>query len=421
MLASQNRQSAVVVGGGIIGIACAHYLSAAGLKVKVIDRGKIAGACSHANCGYVCPSHVLPLTLPGAIPMAIKSLFNPRSPFKVKIRWNVGYLNWMRNFAIRCRTKVALAAGHHLKSILDASIEEYRELMRSVGLKCEWRDSGLLHVFETKAAFDSFRRENEMVVGEFQHGARELSPSEVVEIEPALRKGLAGGFLHEEDSMLRPDLLNRQWRKQLESRGVQFVERCELLEVSRSAEGEILELETSQGKIDSDLFVFSMGAWSEKLGKLTGFNLPIQPAKGYSITLNRTGRLPNLPILFPEKKVGVTPFEYGFRIGSMMEFVGFDSKISDSRIEQLKSSVQPFFELDSQAGEVERWSGFRPMTYDTLPVIGRLPLASNGLIATGHSMLGISMAPTTGRLIAELALNKEPHLDVSPFDPLRFQ
>ncbi|MDB4778274.1 FAD-dependent oxidoreductase [bacterium] len=421
MVEGQSKRNAIVVGGGVIGLACAHYLSQAGIGVRVLDRGKIGGECSHANCGYVCPSHVLPLTVPSAVPMATRSFFKPRSPFKIQPRLNARYWKWMFQFAIRCRKDVALSAGHHLKAILDSSIDEYRQLVRNENLRCQWRESGLLHVFETKKAFEACRRENDMVVAEFEHGAREVSSDELVEIAPALKRNLAGGFLHEGDAILRPDLLNRQWRERLESSGVQFIEQCELLNVSRCGEGDVEHLETSTGNMSADTYVFAMGAWSEKLGDMTGFKLPIQPGKGYSITLEKKEFYPTMPMLFPEKKIGISPFEDGFRIGSMMEFVGFDHSIPEYRIEQLKRSVRPFFDVESNAIELERWSGFRPMTYDTLPAIGNLPSSKNGFVATGHSMLGISMAPATGRLIAELVQGNKTHLNVTPYDPVRFQ
>lgn len=416
-----STRSVVVVGGGVIGIACAHYLNKLGIDVRVVDRGKIAAACSRANCGYICPSHVLPLTVPEAIPMAARSMLKSRSPFKIKMRWDKSYWSWMVQFAKRCRRDVALSAGNHLKSILEASIEEYRTLLPSEGIDCEWRESGLLNVFETKSAFDAGRRENDLVQSNFGHGAREMSGRQLVDFEPTLKEGLAGGLLHENDASLRPDLLNQQWRAILESRGVTFSEHCELLQVVRSSENKIDHLVTSAGVIQADSFVFAMGAWSEKFAKMTGFKLPVQPGKGYSITLQRPSECPSVPMLFPEKKVGVSIFEDGFRIGSMMEFVGFDTSIPEYRINQLKESVEPFFNFKLNEQEQDRWYGFRPMTYDTLPAIGKMPKLNNGFVATGHSMLGVSMAPTTGRMIADLVGSRTPHLDPKPFDPSRFQ
>lgn len=418
---AETTRDVIIVGGGVIGLACAHYLQQAGYQVHVFDRGQIGGECSHANCGYICPSHVLPLTVPEAIPMAIGSVFKPRSPFKIQLRLNARYWAWMFRFALRCRKRLALSSGHHLKAILDSSISEYRVLLSRENLQCEWKESGLLHVFETNQALEGYRRENDMVLAEYQHGAREILAKDLPELDPTLKSNLAGGFLHEGDASLRPDLLNQQWRQNLERKGVQFTEHCELLSVQRSTDGTITQLQTSRGAIKAGAYVFAMGAWSEKLGDMTGFRLPVQPGKGYSITFQKPERCPAIPMLFPEKKVGVSPFRDGFRIGSMMEFVGFDASIPEYRVRQLTDSVKPFFQVDLSGDELERWSGFRPMTYDTLPVIGPMPSSENGFLATGHSMLGVSMAPATGRLIAEFVQKTKVHLDVSRFDPIRFQ
>ena len=418
--AKTSPTTACIVGGGVIGIACAHYLKRAGYQVTVMDRNSIGGACSHANCGYVCPSHVLPLTVPSAIPMAMKSLLKPQSPFKVKFSLSPNYLSWMMQFGRRCREQVALAAGHHLKAILDSSINEYKDLIANEQLECEWRESGLLHVFKTQPALDAFAKENDWIQSEYQCGAKRISGADLPALDSTLRSDLAGGFLHAEDASLRPDQLNQSWRSKLESEGVRFLENCDLKNVVRSGDGTVQALETSQGQQTADVYVFAIGAWSEQLGRQLGFKLPIQPGKGYSVTLDKPGRTPTLPMLFPEKKIGVSPFEDGFRIGSMMEFVGFDETIPEYRVQQLKDSVRPYFNFELNEAEQERWYGYRPMTYDTLPVIGPVPGGSNGFVATGHSMLGVSMAPATGRLIAEMITQQPTHLDAQAFSPARF-
>ena len=409
-----------VVGGGVIGIACAHYLTRAGYQVTVMDRASIGGACSHANCGYVCPSHILPLTVPSAIPMALKSLLKPRSPFKVKFSLSPNYVSWMLQFAKRCRERVALAAGHHLKAILDASLVEYKNLIADQQIDCEWRESGLLHVFQNQSALDAFARENDWIQSEYQCGAKRIAANELPGLDTTLRSDLAGGFLHEHDASLRPDLLNQSWRSKLESEGVRFLENCDLQNIVRDASGKVKYLNTSQGQQIADVFVFALGAWSERFGRELGFKLPIQPGKGYSVTLEKPDVSPTLPMLFPEKKIGISPFANGFRIGSMMEFVGFDQAIPEYRIQQLKDSVKPFFNFQLNDTEQERWHGYRPMTYDTLPVIGQAPGVENGFVATGHSMLGVSMAPATGRLIAEMVTKHPTHIDAQAFSPARF-
>src|SRR5262249_2641444 len=148
--------------------------------------------------------------------------------------------------------------------------------------------------------------------------------------------------------------------------------------------------------------------------------IPIQPGKGYSLTTSRPTRCPTLPMIFEEHRVAVTPMHSGYRLGSMMEFVGYDASISPKRIGYLTHAAGLY--LHDPVGEAveEEWFGWRPMTPDGLPLIGPSPAMSNVCLAAGHNMLGLSMAPATGRLVAEMLDGREPHLDPRPYSPARF-
>lgn len=409
----------LILGGGVIGVACAHYLHQAGYQVTVIDQHTIAGACSHGNCGYVCPSHVLPLTEPAAIGIALRSLFNPNAPFYVKPTLDPETLKWFWQFAKRCRHKSMIASGRPLKAILDASMAAYHQLVKEEGLKCEWRDSGLLYVLRSQRAMADFAATDQLLTREFNVSARRIEGPELCSLDPSLKPGLAGAFLYETDTMLRPDRLCREWRERLMCRGVRFVESCEVLSAEKEADG-IECVITSKGPMTADGYVLATGARSGQLGHLFGCYLPIQPGKGYSVTMPRPAICPSYPMLFPEHRVGVTPFQEGYRLGSMMEFVGFDEQIPSSRVEQLKRSAEPYLKQPHTDGQSETWYGWRPMTWDSLPAIGPASGLRNAYVATGHNMLGLSMAPATGKMIAAMIAGKGPELDPSPFDPARF-
>lgn len=415
----QANDSVIVVGAGVVGIACAHYLLQAGFQVTVIDKGAIAAACSHANCGYICPSHVPPLTEPAAISLALKSLFNPRAPFRVKPTLNPAVLNWMWQFAKRCTHKQMISSGKHLQAILDASMNEYHKLMATHRFDCEWEEKGLLYVFQTETAFEEFAKTDRMLTENFGVKANSISGSQLTKMEPGLRDDLFGAFHYPTDRSLRPDLLNKQWSDYLKQQGVQFLENCELLDVDRQP-GLIVGLSTSRGDLSAGQFVFAMGAWSTRWSKQLGCPIPIQPGKGYSVTLERPDLAPSYPMLFPEVKVGVSPFDDLLRLGSMMEFVGYDSSIPAQRIAQLRNSARPFLRASVDGAAKEAWYGWRPMTWDSLPIIGPVPELNNTYLATGHNMLGMSLASSTGKLIAEMLSGDVPHLDPTPFLPSRF-
>jgi len=411
--------SVLVVGAGHIGIACAHYLHRDGHDVTVIDRASVGGACSHANCGFLVPSHVLPLTEPGAISAGLKSLFQPRAAFRVKPQLRLALYRWMFEFGRRCTHRQMLKAGAVLKDILAASMSEYQQLLGDPSMQCEWHDDGMLFVFRTDEALQDFGRTDTMLASEFGLAARHIDGSELPDFEPALLEGLAGAYYYEDDGHLRPDKLNATWSQHLKDDGVVFIEDCSVDSV-RTTRDQISSLQTSRGPMQADRYVFAAGAWSREFEAALGCSIPVEPGKGYSVTMSQPEVMPGQPMLMPEKHIGISPFDSSYRIASMMEFAGFDNSIPRSRIEQLKESARPYLKTPEGPVEEDTWYGWRPMTWDSLPIIGRVPRLSNALLATGHNMLGLSLAPMTGKAIADLVAERPSDLPLDALSPARF-
>lgn len=414
-----GRDSIIVIGAGHIGIACAHYLSEDGYDVTVIDQGEVGGACSQANCGFIVPSHVLPLTTPDALSKGLLSVIQPRAAFRIKPQFRRALLRWMLEFSLRCTKRHMLEAAHVLHAILEVSRDEYRALLADPQLNSEWQQNGLLMVFRGERALGEFADTDALLTREFGVTARYLSGEELAAFEPALLGDLAGAYLYEDDSHLRPDRLNASWSGLLRERGVAFIEGCRLEQITKG-NGEITGLITSQGHMHADRYVFATGSWSGKWSADLECHIPVEPGKGYSVTMSRPASMPSHAMLMPEKNIGVTPFESGYRIASMMEFVGFDSSIPPFRIRQLQDSATPFLKEPIGPAIEDEWYGWRPMTWDSLPIVGRLPTVKNALIATGHNMLGLTLAPVTGKLIADLVSERASDLPVDALSPARF-
>lgn len=413
------NDSVIVVGAGHIGIACAHYLRQDGYDVTVIDRSTIGGACSHANCGFLVPSHVLPLTSPDAIWTGMKSVFQPAAAFRVKPQLRAELYRWMFEFSRRCTERQMLKAGAILNDILSASMVEYRSLLNDPAMACEWQDNGMLFVFRGDEAMQKFAQTDAMLAAEYGLAARHIPGDELTEFEPALLDGLAGAYFYEGDSHLRPDRLNAVWSERLGNDGVMFVEQCNV-DAIETTEDRISGLLTSQGGMSADHYVFATGAWSSNFADSLGCKIPVEPGKGYSVTMTQPDLMPVHPMLIPEKHIGITPFESDYRIASMMEFAGFDDSIPRSRIRQLKDSATPYLKTPVGPIEEDTWYGWRPMTWDSLPIIGRVPRLSNALLATGHNMLGLSLAPMTGKAIADLVAERPSDLPLDALSPTRF-
>jgi D-amino-acid dehydrogenase len=409
----------VVVGGGVIGAACAYYLSRDGWRVTVLDRGRFGMGCSHANCGIVCPSHVLPLAGPGALGQAVRALLVPGGALSIKPRFDPALWAWLVRFALRCNARAMLEAGRGIQALLNSSRALYDTLMREEPLECEWEARGLLFVLATRRGLEHYAQTQRLMHETFGLEARRVEGEELTELEPALRPGLAGGWLYECDAHLRPDKLMDSWHRVLEGRGVEVREGCEVRGVVREG-GRARAVVTGGGEVAGEAFVFATGAWTPLLGRHLGCAVPIQPGKGYSITMARPARCPVYPMILEEHRVAVTPMRSAYRLGSTMEFAGYDTSLDSRRLNLLRDGARHYLREPAAEPVEEEWYGWRPMTYDGKPVIDRSPAMSNVVIAAGHNMLGLSMAPATGKLVAELLGGREPHLEVGAYSVRRF-
>jgi D-amino-acid dehydrogenase len=409
----------VVVGGGVVGACCAYYLVKTGHTVTLVDRGAFGAGCSHANCGYVCPSHVLPFAAPGAIWSTLKTLFKRNSPLKVRPGVALANLRWFLGFARKCNARDMLKSGHAIQALLNSSRALFAELIRDERIECEWETKGLLFVFRTPKHFEHYAHTDELLRCEFAMPAKRFNAEELAALEPALKPGQAGGYLYESDAHLRPDRLMSELKRVLLARGVEIREQCAVMGFAR-ANSTATAVRTSAGELPADSFVVATGAWTPLLNAELGCRVPIQPGKGYSITMPRPALCPTHPLIFEEHRVAVTPFTSGYRLGSTMEFASYDDRMNRSRLSLLTDAAKLYLKEPLAEPVQEEWWGWRPMTFDSVPIIDRAPAARNVIIAAGHNMLGLSMAPATGKLVSEMLAGGATHLDVAPYELKRF-
>ncbi|MFM9117207.1 MAG: NAD(P)/FAD-dependent oxidoreductase [Planctomycetota bacterium] len=411
---SSTSSNTVVVGGGAIGAACAYYLRRAGHDVTLIDQGSFGRGCSHGNCGYVCPSHVLPLAGPGALTATLKTLLSRNSPLKVRWRLDPAMWRWFWQFAKKCNQRDLLKSGEGIQALLQSSRSLYDELLQETLTDVEWEDRGLLFVFQSRQGMEHYAETDRLLRSEFNMAATPYKGAALQQLEPSLKPEIAGAWHYRSDGHLRPDKLMSAWRRALEKVGVTIREQVELLDWKVSA-GQVRGLVTSAGEIAAGQVVMATGAWTPRLQQLLRAPIAIQPGKGYSLTMTRPQRCPRYSMIFEEHRVAVTPLATTYRIGSTMEFAGYDDSLNPARLQLLRDGAQIY--LHEPLGEtvLESWSGWRPMTPDSLPFIGRLPALGNVWLAAGHGMLGVSMSPGTGRLIAELVTAQTPHVDPAAY------
>ena len=416
-MAEQKQSHVIVIGGGVIGASSAYFLRQAGYRVTLIDKNTLGSECSHGNCALICPSDALPLASPGAVSSTLKTLFKRHNPLYIKPRFSPRLWLWLVKFALRCNQRHMLQAAEARMPLLESSLHLYQSLIEREQIECEWQKNGLLYVYKDQAAMDSYQATDDFLTKHFSLPARRFDTCALSELEPVVAEDVAGGWYYEEDAHLRPDRLMSEWKRVLQNYDVDVREGTEVFKFKRKgikATGVL----TRDGVIEADKFVLAVGAISPQWEKEIGADLPIQPGKGYSLTYPKPQYSPRIPMIFPQHRVVMTPMLSGYRLGSTMEFSGYDTSINRRRIELLKKGAEPYLREPYGDYVEEEWYGWRPMIYHGIPIIDTSPRMDNVLVATGHNMLGLSMGPATGKLVSELVAGEPTHVSAKPYQLL---
>ncbi|MDZ4350292.1 MAG: FAD-dependent oxidoreductase [Xanthomonadaceae bacterium] len=417
-MSSPVSDDVLILGGGVIGLACAHYLLKAGRSVRVLEQGTPGCASSHGNCGTITPSHAPPLAGPGMIAQGLRWMLRPDAPLYIRPRFDPTLWAWLLRFAARCNRRDWRRVTTIRAELLNASRQLIAELVADNAMDCEFSASGMLYVFKTPAALEHFQHEHaglpELGI-DWQAWDRQTLAAE----EPAMRDGLAGAVLFPGDARLRPDRYVAELARAVREAGGIIEPHCRVTGFETAA-GRVAAVLTERGPRRAGEVVFALGAWSPMLGKSLGLRLPIQPGKGYSITYSKPERAPIRPMVLKERSVCVTSWESGFRLGSTMEFSGYDSRLNPTRLRALIRGAGEYLHQPEGPMHVEDWYGWRPMTWDDLPIIGRAPGLANLTLATGHGMLGVTLSAVTGHLVADGITGRSPVVDQAPYSPARF-
>ncbi|MEY4185596.1 MAG: D-amino acid dehydrogenase small subunit [Planctomycetota bacterium] len=407
-----GAQHTVVIGGGVIGGFTAWYLAQAGHRVTLIEQGQFGKQCSHGNCGYVSPSHVIPLARPGQVLKGLKGMLSTQTALRINPAKLTMLAPWLLKFALRCNAKAMMEAGKACHPLLQSSAALYREVFEQQGMLVDWKTDGLLFVFRDQHEFDAYAESDAWLRKHFDMPAEPFAGSALTQLEPALKPGLAGAWLYRCDAHLRPGKLMSELKRILTASGVRVLEQTAMKSFA-GGNGRAQAVETTGETLTADNFVVAVGAWAPLLQQSLGVKLPIQPGKGYSITMARPKQCPKYPMILEECHVAITPFEEGYRVGSTMEFSGYDTSLNRARLNYLRAGAAEYLHEPTAEPVEEEWYGWRPMTADGIPYIDRSPRFGNVWIAAGHSMLGISMGTGTGKLVAELITGAKPHVDPS--------
>ncbi len=411
----------VVVGAGVVGMACAWELSRAGADVLVLERGTVGGGTSRGNTGWVCPSLTFPLPAPGMMREGIHQLITRGQAFVLRPSPDPTFLRWLWSFWRSC-SPVRFEAGVRALLALNRCTLELLDEYQAAGGAFEMHAPGLVVAARTPHGIDSYRDVFHKLreLGHEGGTVDELDGTSLVALEPALdAAGVVAGLHATVDRFVRPEELTAGLAARLQQRGVEVREGCELIGLARR-NGSI-ELRTGDGVEPSDRVVLAAGLPTARLLRDAGVRLPMVGARGYSVTLEGTGTRPRHALYLAEAKLGLSPYRDSLRIAGVFELGA--SRIDAPRGvgEQLIAAARPYLSSWRPKPEepVVPWAGLRPATPDGLPLIGALPGHEGVYLATGHGMLGVTLAPATAALLAPLVLEGRAAPELAPFDPAR--
>lgn len=414
----EAHDEVLILGGGAVGLACALALLDAGRAVRVLERDTVGAATSHGNCGTITPSHAPPLTEPATLLKAARWLLQPDAPLYLKPRWDPVLWRWLLGFAAHCNHRHAVYATRARGALLMLSRQAMADWVQTRSLDCEFEACGLTEVYRDPRALAADAAVLPLLA-ELGIESRVMGEAELLAEEPALLPGQAGAIHFPGDAHLRPDRYCDELARCVRAAGG-VIEEGVTVQGFRTEGGRIVDVATSDGPRRAPEVLLALGPWSPLIARELGLRLPIQPGKGYSITYDRPQRAPRRPLVLRDRSVCVTAWGSGYRLGSTMEFSGYDDALTRVRLDALERGARESLIEPLGPAKREEWFGWRPISVDDLPLLGRSPRHDNLWLATGHGMLGITLSAATGRLLADLMTGGEPPVDPRPFDPARF-
>lgn len=406
-----------IVGGGVVGLFAAWHALRRGFRVAVIERGpERRDGCSFGNSGLVVPSHMIPLAAPGAVRQAFRWMGDPESPFYVRPRLSWDLLAWGLRFWRAASAARVRAAAPVLLQLHRASRAEYERLAGEWGNDFGFDPGGLLLLCKTQHALDEEAR-TAAYAKQLGVAAEVCTAKDAAAFDPGATMDVCGAVYYPDDCRLSPERLMAGLQARLAAGGCEF--HWDTAVNDFAADGRRLR---AAGGVEADEFVLAGGIWSSRVGRTLGLNLPMQAGKGYSLTLAEPRQRPTMASICVEARVAVTPMGSALRFGGTMEMSGVNDAVNPARVRGIVRAVPryfPAFTADDFA-DVRPWYGLRPVSPDGLPYVGRARQYDNLVVATGHAMMGVSLAPVTGTLVGQLLAGEAPATDLRLLAPDRF-
>jgi D-amino-acid dehydrogenase len=407
---AKTPPSVLVVGGGLVGLCCAHFLSERGANVTLLEAGSVGGGASRGNLGEIVPNLVAPLSTPGILRESALSVFDSDSALFVHPRLSREMARFLVRFVRSTGSRTFRRSAAQLQALARDTFDLFDELERG-GLSLGRNTSGFLYTFRTLAAARKSLAAQHAIAGT---RAELLSGREVRALEPNLSEHVVAGYVVEDQWSLDPGAFVDQLAGRLRRHSVAIVESARATSIRTGKDS--VKVTTDRGTYEAETCVVAAGVWSRDLCRSLGLDLDIVAGKGYSFTVDLPRPLTRT-VQFTDAHVVATPLGEHVRVAGTMELDRRREHFSPERITSIIKAADPYLTGVDWTTRRNEWVGPRPMTGDGLPLIGRLPGEPRVVVAAGHNMHGLTLGPVTGRLVARLVTEPKTWAFGNPFDP----
>ena len=409
-------QSVIVIGAGMVGVSTAIWLQRFGREVLLLDKDGPAAGASFGNAGLIAQWAVTPVTTPDLWKSLPSYMLNPNSALFLKWSYLPKMLPWLAKFLSHANDKSAQSISRNLAPLLTDGVEQHKALVAGTKLERWISDSKFSYAYKTRKDFDHDRYAWDLkaTVGMIP---TVLNGRDVQDAEPILGpdvKCLA--VLEGQGHITNPGQYIQELTDHFVSNGGKYVQ-VEVTGLNKVG-GRIASVATTKGVFDCSETVITAGIWSKDVMKLLGLKVPLETERGYHVIFKNPSEVPRNPMMITWGKFGVNPMDMGMRCAGTVEIGDHHAEASKNPIKVLRRSAKEAFPK-LKYSDTEEWLGFRPSTYDSLPLIGEIG-ASGIYTGFGHQHVGVTAGPKTGRLIAQMISGNTPNLDMAPYAPDRF-